>query len=109
VAMVGDDDEARLELASRFIDANKLEDAKKMLDVLAKAPDARGEVFLRLGYIYLLQNKLEDAERFCTQASERAQKGREWRTRGRARYDLAKIALRRGDKDKALDELEHAF
>src|SRR5262249_16489851 len=36
-------------------------------------------------------------------------KGREWRTRGRARYDLAKIALKRGNTDKALDELEKAF
>jgi Flp pilus assembly protein TadD len=90
----------QLELASRLIDAGLAEQAIPILVPLA-TPDARAEVTLRLGYAYLMHNELDAAEQAIRRAEAQAQKPSEWRTRARAKYDLAKIELRRGHPDKA--------
>ena len=104
-----DDQELKLELASRFIDAQRYLEAQRMLDAQARDPNVRGEVLLRLSYAHLMQDHLAEAEKWSKLALERATSAREWRTRGRARYDLARIAAKKGNKAAALDELERAF
>ena len=110
--------EMRLQLASRYIDANKLDDALPVLTALTDEPDARGEVMLRLGYAYFLKGSMELAAPLFEKAIARAKSPGEWRTRGRAHYDLAlvhakkhpdraeaalKASLLTGYKVKALD------
>jgi predicted Zn-dependent protease len=90
----------KLELASRLIDAGLADQALRLLVPLA-TPDARAELTLRLGYAYLMHNELDAAEQVIRRAESQAQKPSEWRTRARAKYDLAKIELRRGHPDKA--------
>jgi tetratricopeptide (TPR) repeat protein len=109
LSLAPDEVELSLELASRFIDAQRYEEAQRMLESRASDPNARGELLLRLGYAHLMLGQVEDAEKWIKLALERAQGPREWRTRGRARYDLARIAAKRGDKKTAIDELERAF
>lgn len=109
VALAPDDGDIKLELASRLIDAGNVADALKMLEDLTKEPPAKGELLLRLGYAHLLQDHTDEAEKWIKNALERAKGPREWRTRGRARYDLARVLARRGDKKAAVDELERAW
>ena len=85
------DPELLLEMASRFVDAGRYDDARTVLARIVADGGARGEVYLRLGYVYLLSGKLADAERELHKALRLATKQSEWRTRGRARYDLAKL------------------
>ena len=85
----------KLELASRLVDAGKLGRAEKVLLPMANNPRVYGEVLLRLGYVYLLQNKNEEAKIWLDKALALAKGPNEWRTRGRTRYDLAIIMARR--------------
>jgi tetratricopeptide (TPR) repeat protein len=90
----------KLELASRLIDAALPERAIAVLSPLA-TPDARAEILLRLGYAHLMNNELDVAEGLIRRALDRAQKASEWRTRARAKYDLAKVEVRRNRPEKA--------
>ncbi|MBW2701170.1 MAG: hypothetical protein JRF33_10160 [Deltaproteobacteria bacterium] len=85
----------KLELASRLVDAKKLGEAESMLLPMSKEPDAFGEILLRLGYVYLLKKQDAKAEPLFKQALAMAKGPNEWRTRGRARYDLAIVMVRR--------------
>ncbi len=93
--------ELALELASRLVDSGDLDGARATLEPLAKDPQASGEVLLRLGYVHLLEGELDKAEPLLRSAIEKASRPSEWRTRGRAKLDLAKLMVRRGQKDQA--------
>ncbi len=88
----------QMELGSRYIDAGKAKDAVKVLEPLAALADARGELLLRLGYAYQLTNNQAKAMEYFTKGVEKAQKASEWRTRARGKYNLARLALLKGDK-----------
>lgn len=97
--------EASLQLASRFIDANKLNDAISILEQLAAADNVRGEELLRLGYAYQLKGQADTARGLYEKAISRAVSPGEWRTRGRGWHDLAVIHAKAGAKDKAKNAL----
>ncbi|HEY3451894.1 MAG TPA: tetratricopeptide repeat protein [Myxococcales bacterium] len=90
-----------LELASRLLDSGDLDGARAALEPLAKDPQASGEVLLRLGYVHLLKSEYDKAEPLLRSAIEKASRPSEWRTRGRAKLDLAKLMVRRGQKEQA--------
>ena len=90
-----------LELASRYVDANQLDKAIKVLEPLAKPADARGETVLRLGYARLLKGELDEAQKLLSRAVGAAKEPGEWRTRGRAKLNLAMVALKKDKKPEA--------
>lgn len=90
-----------LELASRYVDAGQVEKAEAVLVPLAQAKDARGEVLLRLGYVRQKQGQAEAAEQLLTRAVAAAAEPSEWRTRARAKLNLAVLAAGKGKKDDA--------
>jgi tetratricopeptide (TPR) repeat protein len=93
--------EARLELGSRLIDANQPAAAVELLQVAAKAPGAHGELLLRLGWAHWLLGHDEQAAGDFQRALDLAQGPGDWRTRGRAFYDLALVEAKRGHLDAA--------
>ncbi len=97
-----------LELASRYIDANQLDKAIKVLEPLAKPADARGETVLRLGYAKLLKGELDEAQKLLTRAYGAAKEPGEWRTRARAKLNLAMVALKKDKKPEAKKLLTEA-
>lgn len=102
------DPELMLEMASRHIDAQEYGEAITILKRIS-SNEARGEVHLRLGYAYLLEGDYPSAERELRTAIRKATALSEWRTRGRARYNLAKMWMRSGMPEKALTELREAI
>jgi len=94
--------EMRLELGSRLIDAGKLADAEAALTPLAALATAHGEDLLRLGWAHWLEGEIDEAAKYFQQAVDKATSPRDWRTRGRAQYDLALVAAKRGDRPAAL-------
>jgi predicted Zn-dependent protease len=92
----------RLELGGRLVDAGRLPEAVAALQPLAQAPGAPAEAVLRLGFAHLQQKNLDQAEPLFQRALVQASRPSEWRTRGRADLDLAKVALRRGQRDRAV-------
>ncbi len=94
-----------LELASRLVDAGKLEEAATLLQAMAEKPRVFGEVLSRLGYVYLLQRKDRLAERALNRALGLATGVSEWRTRGRTRTNLAILLARQGKLEEAEDQL----
>ena len=103
------DSELLLELASRHVDAGAYPEAISILKRLVAEGRARGEVHLRLGYAYLKTGDLPRAERAFRVAISTATALAEWRTRGRARYDLAKMWMQTDFPANALRELEMAI
>ena len=100
--------ETRLQLGSRFIDGGKFDAAIDVLAALTKDVDARGEIYLRLGYAQLQTNRLDEAEQAFQRALEKATSPQEWRTRTRAYYDLAKLHSRQKKLDAAFADLTNA-
>lgn len=94
--------ELRLEVGSRLIDAGKPADAELELTPLAARTTPHGEDLLRLGWAHWLRGEVDEAAKFFQQALDRATSPRDWRTRGRAQYDLALVAAKRGDRLGAL-------
>jgi tetratricopeptide (TPR) repeat protein len=84
---------ARLELGSRFIDANQLDDA---VATLAQIPEPKGEAVLRLGWAHWLKGDIDTAAIHFRKSLETATAPSEWRTRGRAHYNLALVESARG-------------
>jgi tetratricopeptide (TPR) repeat protein len=101
--------EARLELGSRLIDAGKPAEAEEILEPLARVVPARGEHLLRLGWSHWLQGELDAAQAYFQRAVDVATAPGEWRTRGRASYDLALVEAKRGKKDAAKLALKAAL
>ncbi len=90
-----------LELASRYVDSNQLDKAIKVLEPMAALPTARGETVLRLGYAKLLKGDLDEAQTLLARAVTLAKDPAEWRTRARAKVNLAMIAEKKGKKADA--------
>jgi tetratricopeptide (TPR) repeat protein len=90
-----------LELATRHLDASQVDDAMDILEPLAAKSDARGELILRYGSAKFLKGNLDGAELLFTRAIAAASNPAEWRTRGKAKFDLARIYARRGENDQA--------
>lgn len=101
--------EASLQLASRFIDAGKVNDAISILEQIANDEQARGEEVLRLGYAYQLKGQNDVAKGLYQKAIAKASSPGEWRTRGRAHYDLAVLHAKAGAKEKAKDALKESL
>ncbi len=87
--------EMRLQLASRYIDANRVDEALPLLTPMSEEADVRGEVLLRLGWAYFLKGSMELAGPLFVRAIARAKSPGEWRTRGRAHYDLALVHVKK--------------
>lgn len=102
------DPELLLEMASRFVDAKRFEDAATVLRRVISEGHARGEVHLRLGYALLKLKDYRQAELESQQAIDLAKAPSEWRTRGRARYNLAKLWVESGNLDNAMRQLRMA-
>ena len=102
------DAELLLQLASRFIDSGRHAEAVTLLKRVISEGGARGEVHLRLGYAYLKLGKLNEAEREMRTAILEADGSAEWRTRGRARYNLAQLWLESGSPSNAMRQLRMA-
>ncbi len=101
--------EARLELGSRLLDAGNLAEAEETLEPLSRLVPARGEHLLRLGWTHWLQGELDAAEAYFQRALDTATAPGEWRTRGRAAYDLALVEAKTGRKAEAKAHLKAAF
>ncbi len=93
--------DARLQLASRYIDVQRPDEAIATLKPLTDARDPRGEHLLRLGWAYWLKGDAERAATFFQAALDRATDASEWRTRGRSFYNLALVEAKRGHTDAA--------
>lgn len=93
---------ARLELGSRYIDANKADDA---IAIMSELPEVRGEQALRLGWAHWLKGSVDTAATLFEKALDTAKSAGEWRTRGRAHYNLALVEAKRGKADLAKTEL----
>ncbi len=93
--------DARLQLGSRYIDAGRYDEATAALEPLLSLQHAKGEYALRLGYAAWKKGDVEAAARRYQQALDLATRPAEWRTRGRAFYDLAMVEAKRGRKDAA--------
>lgn len=93
--------EARLELGSRLIDAGKPAEAIEILEPLSRASPARGEHLLRLGWAHWLNSAPDAAQAYFQRALDVATSPGEWRTRGRASYDLALIEAKKGRPEAA--------
>jgi tetratricopeptide (TPR) repeat protein len=93
--------ELALEHSSRLIDDGQVDKALAVLAPLAEKKDAPAELLLRYGYAKLLKGELEAAEKLTQQAYGMAKEPSEWRTRGRAKLNLAELQLKRDAKDKA--------
>lgn len=102
------DPELLLQLASRFVDAGRFEEAAVLLRRVISEGGARGEVHLRLGYTYQKLGKLNEAERQMQTAIDKANGPSEWRTRGRARYNLAQLWVEAGSPENGLRQLRMA-
>jgi tetratricopeptide (TPR) repeat protein len=90
------DRDAVLELGSRQLDAGKRDEAIATLQAAADG-NSRAELLLRLGWAYFENGDLVRAEQLLHRAEEKATLPSEWRTRARARADLARIADARHD------------
>lgn len=99
----------QLELGSRYIDAKRWDDAVATLGALAAQPGTKGETLVRLAWAELQRGKADAAEKLLRQALERATGPTEWRTRGRARFDLAAICLGAGRQDCVDQEIDRAL
>jgi predicted negative regulator of RcsB-dependent stress response len=95
-----------IELASRLIDAKQLDEAATALAPALSVDPPRPLAFLRLGYIKLLQGKLDEAEEPLKRALKDAWREDESKTRGTAHFDLARIYARQGKLDEAVLELQ---
>jgi tetratricopeptide (TPR) repeat protein len=93
--------EARLEYASRLIDARQPAAAVEVLEPLGKAKAPHAEHLLRLGWAYWVQGNDEVASGYFQRALDAASSPGEFRTRGRALYDLALVQAKRGQTEAA--------
>lgn len=102
------DPELLMQMGSRLIDANRFGDAASVLARVVGEGGARGEVYLRLGYAHLMNGDFGKAEQLIRTAITKAEGPAEWRTRGRARYNLAQLWLRSGSPENAIRQLRQA-
>ncbi len=101
--------EARLELGSRLIDGGNLAEAEETLEPLARLTPPRAEHLLRLGWAHWLEGEVDAAAAYFERALDLATAPGEWRTRGRAAYDLALVEAKRGHQKEAAAQLQAAY
>lgn len=94
---------ARLELGSRFIDASRFDEAVTTLKALEQ-PTA--EALGRLGFAHWLKGEVDVAAGLFQRSLDAATSPGEWRTRGRAHYNLAMVAAKRGKAEEARAALQ---
>lgn len=93
--------EAALELASRHLESGNPEPAIAILRPLADEPGARAELLLRLGNAYARKGDVKNGELWLRRAEAAAATAPgEWRTRARARLDLAMLLVKGGRTDE---------
>lgn len=97
-----------MEKAGRYIDAKRYPEAEKSLRAAMEQDSGLASAYLRLGFVYLEQNKLDLAGPILQKALFEADLESEARVRGYAHFDLAKLNARRGDKQKAIDHIKKA-
>jgi tetratricopeptide (TPR) repeat protein len=102
------DGDAILELGSRYLDAGKRDDAINVLQAAANG-NSRGELLLRLGWAYFDKGDVTRAEALFRRAEQVATAPGEWRTRARARADLARVCDSRGDAAGAQSAMHRAL
>lgn len=90
-----------LEYASRLIDDGRFDKAVATLAPLSTKKDAPPELWLRLGYAKLKLGDREGADALAKQALAAAKAPPEWRTRARAKLNLALSASMQDKKDDA--------
>jgi len=100
LAEAPDDREAKREVASRYIDAGRDQDAIDVLAPLAAAPGARAEVMLQLGYAYAHKGDSAKAVEWLAKAEQNATRPTEWRTRAKARLDRGALLVKGGRTDE---------
>ena len=102
------DAELQIELASRHLDAGNAPEAETLLlQALAQRPP-RPLAHLRLGWLYLGQNKLGPAREHLKSCVALAVGQDEARTRALAWADLAQLAGREDDREGAVEALSAA-
>ncbi|MCK5690776.1 hypothetical protein KAI87_15960, partial [Myxococcota bacterium] len=97
-----------LELAGRYIDANKLIGAEDALSHALKKFPKEPRVYTRLGYVYLLQGKDDLVIPISHKALLLTEFGDHRRDRAYAHLNLAKAYGHKGENAKALDHLRQA-
>jgi tetratricopeptide (TPR) repeat protein len=102
------DGDAILELGSRYLDAGKRDEAINILQPAANG-NSRGELLLRLGWAYFDKGDVTRAEALFRRAEQVASAPGEWRTRARARADLARVCDSRGDSAGAESAMHRAL
>ncbi|MEW5854218.1 MAG: tetratricopeptide repeat protein, partial [Myxococcota bacterium] len=98
----------RIELASRHIDAKQLPQAEAVLRKVMEQDPKVAVAYLRLGYVYLLQDNRPLARAILEKAIVEADLDAEWRIRGMAHFDLAKLDMRERNRPAALERLRKA-
>jgi tetratricopeptide (TPR) repeat protein len=99
------DPELLIELGSRLIDAGQHQEAESSLRTAMEATPPRALAWLRLGYLYLLQKRVQDAQDLLVAAVKYAVQEDEGRTRALAFVDLAQIAAMQGKQKGAIEYL----
>jgi tetratricopeptide (TPR) repeat protein len=97
-----------IQLASRYIDAKKLIGAEDALLQAMKVNPEEARIYVRLGYVYLLQEKDELAIPVSEKALVQAKLGSTNRDRAYAHLNLARAYGRRGDLNLAFEHLTKA-
>jgi tetratricopeptide (TPR) repeat protein len=103
-----DDPELLIELASRQIDAGQEKEAEETLRRAMDARPPRPLAWLRLGWLYLKQKRVQDAHDVLVEAVTYAYREDESRTRGIAFADLAQASAMGGNLADALQYLAAA-
>lgn len=102
------DPELLIELASRQIDAKQEAEAERTLRTAMEARPPRPLAWLRLGFLYLKQNKTRDAKDTLTEAVTYAYREDEARVRGLAFADLAVVAAMQNNYTEVVEYLAAA-
>jgi tetratricopeptide (TPR) repeat protein len=97
-----------IELASRYIDAKKLAGAEDALQHAAELFPDEGRVFVRLGYVYLLEGRDDLAIPTTLKGLALANVENRRRDRGYAHLNLGRAYGHQGDVDKAIEHLAEA-
>jgi len=102
------DPELLIELASRYIDANQLVDAEKILLDVEKVTPHRPLAWLRLGYLYQREGKVQPAREQFMASIKQGVAEDEARVRAVAWADLAQLEGQENQYDAAVEALKGA-
>ncbi|MBS2025825.1 MAG: hypothetical protein JST92_25775 [Deltaproteobacteria bacterium] len=103
-----EDPELLIELASRQIDAKQEGEAENTLRKVMAARPPRPLAWLRMGYLYMKQNRAAEAKDVLTEAVTYAYREDEARVRGQAFADLAVVSGMQNNYNDAVQYLAAA-